>query len=163
MFQPPARTHPPKQQYALWADGLVEALRGVAAGLPGVPIYITETGCADKGDTVRPVMIESYMKKVEEAVAEGIDLRGVMYWTLIDNFEWQFGFGQKFGVYAWRGDDGQRREPRASAALLKRWFERLVVTCPRLRREAAARRAAAGGGALADGRFVEGELQPLLN
>ena len=48
--------------YALWADGLLVALDEVSR--LGIPIYITETGVADAGDEVRPVMIESYMSKV---------------------------------------------------------------------------------------------------
>jgi hypothetical protein len=150
------RPAPPALQYALWAEGLGEALRGVAAGLPGVPIYITETGCADRGDAVRPAMIESYMAQVESAVAEGIDLRGVMYWSIVDCFEWQEGYNLAFGLYPFDKASGRGAKPRASAALLKRWFERLAESAPRLRRGAAAR-AKGGGGEVADGQIANGD------
>lgn len=61
----------------------------------GVPIYITETGVADVGDERRPLMLQSYMEQVERAVQMGYDLRGIMYWTLVDNFEWGFGFSMR--------------------------------------------------------------------
>ena len=52
-----------------------------------VPIYITETGIADaKGDR-RPLWLETYIPEVERAVRDGMDVRGLMYWTLVDNFE----------------------------------------------------------------------------
>jgi len=55
-----------------------------------VPIYITETGIADaKGDR-RPLWLETYIPEVERAVRDGIDVRGLMYWTLVDNFEVSF-------------------------------------------------------------------------
>lgn len=55
----------------------------------------------------------------------GYDLRGVMYWTLVDNFEWGFGFSMRFGVYKWENDGTQRREARSSLRILRDWYERL--------------------------------------
>lgn len=117
--------------YALWPEGMLHAIHTISE--LGMPIYITETGVADAGDAVRPVMIQQYMEKVEEAVRLGYDLRGVMYWTLCDNMEWQMGFTQRFGMYKWDNDGTQRRTPRASVGLLKSWFNRLKETCPKLR------------------------------
>ena len=52
-----------------------------------VPIYITETGIADAAGTRRPLWLETYIPEVERAVRDGMDVRGLMYWTLVDNFE----------------------------------------------------------------------------
>lgn len=44
----------------------------------------------------------------------------------VDNFEWNFGFGMKFGLYEWdKNDETQQRKERKSAALLRYWFDRL--------------------------------------
>jgi len=109
--------------YALHAEGLFDALDGIST--LGIPVYITETGCADKGDTVRPVMIESYFSAIEEARRRKYDLRGVLYWSLVDNFEWAFGYTMKFGVYGYDEQDLTRHERKKSVQLLRHWFHRL--------------------------------------
>ena len=52
-----------------------------------VPMYITETGIADAAGDRRPLWLETYVPEVERAVRDGLDVRGLMYWTLVDNFE----------------------------------------------------------------------------
>jgi len=126
--------------YSLYAEGLLVACHRI--GTLGIPIYITETGVADAGDALRPQMIQSYMAAIEEAVRTGIDLRGVMYWTLVDNFEWQFGYRMRFGVFRWEHDDKtQERKPHKSAALLAYWYARLKEKAPSLMAAAAMRKA----------------------
>ena len=56
-------------------------------GALDVPIYITETGIADAAGDRRPLWLETYIPEVERAVRDGMDVRGLMYWTLVDNFE----------------------------------------------------------------------------
>lgn len=118
--------------YALHPEGLAVALKGVA--VLGVPIYITETGVADKGDSIRPQMIQSYMSAVEEAVRSGVDLRGIMYWTLVDNFEWSFGFKMHFGMFNF-DHKTQERTMHQSASQLAYWFKRLKEKAPLWRDE----------------------------
>ena len=50
---------------------------------------------------------------------EGLDIRGIYYWTLLDNFEWNAGYSIKFGLFAWdpTGKDGDRT-PRGTIRLL---------------------------------------------
>lgn len=62
------------------------------------PIYITENGTADSGDTVREKYIKEHLKYVWEAINEGVDVRGYLYWSLLDNFEWAKGYSPKFGL-----------------------------------------------------------------
>jgi beta-glucosidase len=62
------------------------------------PIYITENGVADARDSKRADFIRSHLKAVEAAQAQGCDVRGYFYWSLIDNFEWADGFGPRFGL-----------------------------------------------------------------
>jgi beta-glucosidase/6-phospho-beta-glucosidase/beta-galactosidase len=108
--------------YALYAEGIFKALEGI--GVLDIPIYITETGVADSGDAVRPVMIQTYMSAIEQAIRAGHDIRGVLYWSLVDNFEWAFGYTMKFGIYEWDASS-QQRTCRQSGRLLKHWFKRL--------------------------------------
>jgi beta-glucosidase/6-phospho-beta-glucosidase/beta-galactosidase len=49
--------------------------------------YTTETGIADRTDSKRAAFIDQYSSQVIRAVNEGYDVRGFMYWTLVDNFE----------------------------------------------------------------------------
>jgi len=64
------------------------------------PIYILENGLADSEDKYRADYIEEYLEKVHEAIEEGADIKGYFYWSLLDNFEWNFGYGPKFGLCA---------------------------------------------------------------
>lgn len=41
------------------------------------------------------------------AVRDGYDVKGLMYWTLVDNFEWSYGFSKNFGLYGWDKVRGQ--------------------------------------------------------
>jgi len=63
------------------------------------PIYITENGIADAVDTKRAKYIEDHLLVINKAIADGIDVRGYLYWTLMDNFEWAHGFEARFGLY----------------------------------------------------------------
>ncbi len=80
-----------------------------------LPIYILENGIADNktDDTMRQRFLVRHVRAMATAVAEGADIRGFFYWSLIDNFEWAAGFGPRFGLYAVDYDSGERR-PRDS-------------------------------------------------
>lgn len=65
--------------YPLYAQGLYECL--MQAKEYRVPIYITETGCADKSDKVRPLMIDEYLRATLRAMRDGADVRGFYYWV----------------------------------------------------------------------------------
>lgn len=84
--------------YAIRPDLLYDALKEMAD--LGKPIYVTETGLADAKDTNRAFCITSYMRAIDRALKNGIPVKGVFYWSLIDNFEWNDGFDMKFGLYA---------------------------------------------------------------
>ena len=62
--------------------------------------------------------------QLEAAIADGLDVRGLMYWTLVDNFEWAFGYQAKFGLFEWNPTMGpaERRE-RPSGKLIRRLFK----------------------------------------
>ncbi len=88
---------PTDMPYGLYAEGLYQAIQEVAA--IGVPIYITENGIADKTDDRRELYIKRYLYALSQAINDGYDVRGYFYWSLMDNFEWSFGYSMKFGLY----------------------------------------------------------------
>ena len=65
----------------------------------GKPIVITENGVADAGDTLRPRFLIDHLYVVNQAIDEGVDVRGYFHWSLMDNFEWGSGFCPRFGLY----------------------------------------------------------------
>lgn len=62
------------------------------------PIIITENGLADRKDAYRSWYIKEVVKYMYKAIKDGVDLRGYMHWSLLDNFEWSHGFWPEFGL-----------------------------------------------------------------
>lgn len=62
------------------------------------PIYITENGLADYADTRRAKYLQETLNWVKKSQDEGADVRGYLYWSLTDNYEWDWGFGPRFGL-----------------------------------------------------------------
>jgi beta-glucosidase len=86
-------------------------------------IYISENGTsaadtvADDGqvyDLDRVMYLRNYLAQLQRATAEGVPVRGYFLWSLMDNFEWIYGYEQRFGVYH-VDFDTQRRTPKLSA------------------------------------------------
>lgn len=70
------------------------------------PVYITENGAAFADvveddyvyDPRRVNYIETHLAALSRAIEQGVDLRGYFVWSLLDNFEWAFGYGKRFGI-----------------------------------------------------------------
>ena len=62
------------------------------------PIYITENGLADASDELRQQFIPLALTAVHQAISDGTDVRGFLYWSFLDNFEWDKGFWPRFGL-----------------------------------------------------------------
>jgi beta-glucosidase len=82
--------------WEIYPPGLYAVLRRVATY--GKPIVITENGIADADDDQRAAYIVAHLREVHRAISDGVDVRGYMHWTLLDNFEWAEGFSQRFGL-----------------------------------------------------------------
>ncbi|MGI8608786.1 MAG: glycoside hydrolase family 1 protein [Candidatus Dormibacteria bacterium] len=80
------------------------------------PIYITENGVADRVDQFRPGALIAHLAEVARSQREGIDIRGYMHWSSMDNFEWSEGYKMRFGLIE-VDFETQERKPRPSAAL----------------------------------------------
>ena len=83
-----------------------------------LPIYITENGIADKADYRRRRFILRHLKYLHQAISKGIEVKGYLYWSLIDNFEWHEGFKPRFGLFE-IDYETLIRKPRKSAFLFK--------------------------------------------
>ena len=83
--------------YTIYPEGIYRAIKRVAK--LGKPIIITENGIADAKDDRRALFIERSLYAVSKAIADGYDVRGYFYWSLMDNFEWNSGYTKRFGLY----------------------------------------------------------------
>ncbi|WP_044199184.1 glycoside hydrolase family 1 protein [Hyalangium minutum] len=75
----------------------------------GLPVWVTENGLDDRNGLRRPHYIHSHLAQVLDARARGVDVRGYLYWSLLDNFEWLEGWGPRFGLYHVDFDTLERR------------------------------------------------------
>ena len=80
----------------------------------GKPIYITENGVADAWDTRRESFIVTHLTELRRAMDAGADVRGYLYWSFLDNFEWAHGYAPRFGLVE-VDYETQERTPRGSA------------------------------------------------
>ncbi|MGH7723347.1 MAG: glycoside hydrolase family 1 protein [Candidatus Dormibacteria bacterium] len=97
------------------ADGLRRALTSLWEEFR-LPILITENGVADEHDELRPRFIVDHLGAVCDALDAGVDVRGYLHWTAMDNFEWAEGYSKRFGLM---GVDRHtmERTPKPSAAV----------------------------------------------
>ncbi len=65
-----------------------------------LPILITENGVADDHDELRPPFLRDHLNAVVDAIDCGVDVRGYLYWTAWDNFEWAEGYTKRFGLFS---------------------------------------------------------------
>jgi len=105
-----------------YPEGLYNVLKFVAKRYQ-VPLFVTENGTSDKQDGPRQAYLVSHMNMVERLVEEGVDVRGYLHWSLVDNFEWASGYSQRFGLIL--VDFEQKRLiPRGSYFLFKDMVEK---------------------------------------
>jgi beta-glucosidase len=110
-------------RWAVDAGGLYDLLMRVDREHPGLPMMITENGAAYDdyispegavNDPQRIAYLHGHLAAVHRALADGADVRGYFLWSLMDNFEWSYGYSKRFGaVYVDFGT--QRRIPKRSA------------------------------------------------
>jgi beta-glucosidase len=104
--------------YAPWSEGLGIVLHRLADELPGRPLLICEHGIGTEDDAWRCDVLSESLQTVEDALADGIDVRGFFHWTGVDNYEWNHGYDVEFGLF------DRNREARGSAALMAGYARR---------------------------------------
>jgi beta-glucosidase len=119
--QPGHKVPPPEDAtltqmgWELNPEGLDRALR--LAARSGLPIVVTENGIATSDDRERIAYLGDHLGVVAAALRDGLDIRGYMYWSSFDNFEWNEGFRPRFGMVAIDREDELKRVPLPSARL----------------------------------------------
>jgi beta-glucosidase len=98
VFEAPAMGPHAKTEFGweIYPKGLYRVLTRV--GRLGKPVIVTENGIADADDDQRARYIVGHLRHAHRALREGVDLRGYVHWSLLDNFEWAEGFTRRFGL-----------------------------------------------------------------
>jgi beta-glucosidase len=110
--------------WEVYPPGLTDTLEWVKARYGDIPLYVTENGAAfydpptpEDGTVEDPLRVGYYrahLRAAHAAMRSGVDLRGYFAWSLLDNFEWSWGYARRFGLV--HVDFAtQRRTPKASA------------------------------------------------
>jgi beta-glucosidase len=95
-------------------EGLFESIEWAVKTYPNLPILITENGAEDNNDRIRPRYLAQHIHQVWRAVNFNWSVKGYFYWSLVDNFEWERGWTQRFGLWA-LDEKTQKRTKRPSA------------------------------------------------
>lgn len=112
-------------------EGLVHTLELFHKETNGIPLYITEIGLS-ADDQVTPTghvydmdrvdYYQEHLLKCQQLIDKGFPLKGIFCWSLLDNFEWAFGYSIRFGIIYVDFKDKQKRIPKSSA-----WYLRDVI------------------------------------
>jgi beta-glucosidase len=130
-------TGAPKTQmgWEIHPDGLVDVIEMVHDRAPELPVYITENGAAypdevlpdgSVDDEQRRHFFELHVDACRRAVEQGLPLRGYFAWSLLDNFEWAFGFSRRFGIVHVDYETQQRTVKKSGL-----WFRELLGNASR--------------------------------
>lgn len=104
--------------YELWPDALAACLRRAWDVTGGrVPLWVTENGIGTDDDDQRIQYVRDALAGVLGVIAGGVRVEGYTYWSLLDNFEWAFGYRPRFGLVEVDRETFERR-PKPSAS----WF-----------------------------------------
>ncbi len=118
--------------WEVYPPGLYDTLTRVAHHYGFGPLYVTENGAAmpdEAGphglvdDQDRISYLDRHFRQAHRAIADGVDLRGYFVWSLMDNFEWAYGYSKRFGIYHVDFDTLERK-PKASAGWYRAAVER---------------------------------------
>jgi len=86
-----------------------------------MPVYITEHGAASNDEAFRARDLRENLTALHRSISSGVDVRGFFYWSLLDNFEWQFGYTKKFGLLAVDfADEKLPRRPKPLAGVYEK-------------------------------------------
>ncbi len=136
----PVRVAPVRQPQATHTEtgwevhppSLTDTLLWVRQQYGEIPLYITENGAAfydppvappeGVDDPLRVAYLRDHIGAVADAIRAGVDVRGYMAWSLLDNLEWAHGFSKRFGLVH-VNLDSQLRTPKASA----RWYAQAIA------------------------------------
>ena len=97
-------------------QGFYDSIEWAAKLYPHTPIYVTENGVASSDDILRRRYLAQHVHQMWRALNQNYPVKGYFHWTLVDNFEWERGWSQRFGLWS-LDTETQRRTKRLSADL----------------------------------------------
>ena len=97
--EPAATAERTQMGYVFQPRALGQVIRR-AVEMTGLPVFVTENGVATHDDERRVQFICRALASLESCLVDGLDVRGYFYWSLLDNFEWVFGYRPTFGLVA---------------------------------------------------------------
>jgi beta-glucosidase len=97
-------------------EGFFDSIKWAVRAYPQTPIIITENGVESEDDRIRPRYIAQHIHQMWHAVNFNWPIKAYFYWSLVDNFEWERGWTQRFGLWA-LDTATQKRSKRPSADL----------------------------------------------
>ena len=109
-----------QMDYEFYPQAFENVIRRVARDFKG-DLLVTENGIATDDDSRRAVFINTALSGVKACIDDGIPVKGYMYWSLLDNFEWQKGYSMTFGLIA-VDRSTQQRSPKPSLTLLGQYI-----------------------------------------
>ncbi len=114
--------------WEIYPQGLTDMLTRIHREYGPIDIYVTENGAAfddpepNNGvveDPRRVAYLRGYLAAAQAAIAQGVPLKGYFVWSLLDNFEWAYGYEKRFGIIH-VDFQTQKRTPKQSALFYKR-------------------------------------------
>jgi beta-glucosidase len=119
--------------WEVYPQGLIDTLLWIKNRYGNPPLYITENGAAFFDppqvagalleDPLRVDYLRTHIRAVHAAIQQGADIRGYFVWSLLDNFEWAYGFSKRFGIVHVNYKTLERT-PKASARL----YSQIIAT-----------------------------------
>ena len=128
--QPKMPEHWTEMNWEIYPDGLTGILARVYFNYQPRKLYITENGASystppdDKGnvvDELRTHYLRTHFAAAHRAIQMGVPLAGYFVWSLMDNFEWSWGYMQRFGI-VWVDYETQKRTLKDSA----KWYKGVI-------------------------------------
>ena len=113
MLPPPDGAERTQMGYEFYPEALEACIRQAAA-VSGCPVIVTENGIGTEDDTRRIAYTRRALEGVLRAIDDGIDVRGYIHWSMMDNYEWLEGYRPKFGLVE-VDRATQQRKPKQTA------------------------------------------------
>jgi len=104
------KNHKQRRNYLGWSvypQGFYDIL--VKLKKFGLPVIVTENGTAEDQDYFYENFLTGHLRSLAKAFSDGVDIAGYLWWSLLDNFEWDKGFGPRFGLIEVDYSDFKRR------------------------------------------------------
>ncbi|XP_068625409.1 myrosinase 1-like [Battus philenor] len=114
-----------------YAPGFYNLLVYIKNNYNNPKIYVTENGFSTgvgRNDNSRVQYLRNYLNALQDALDEGVNVKGYFAWSLMDNFEWNHGYSVRFGIYEIDMNDPERKRfPKKSALVYKEIIRSKVI------------------------------------